>query len=72
MHLLMLDANARIAETATGPEGWPRTPAPGCTETDSGGWRMLQLEWQSRGEDRGPNVQNGVGAEWTHGPNRSG
>ena len=48
----MMDANAHIAESATGPLGWPRTVAPGCAVTDENGHRILWLEWPSPGEDR--------------------
>ena len=35
VHLLMLDGNTHISESASGLEGWSRTPPPGCTTTDS-------------------------------------
>ena len=52
VHLVMMDANAHIAESATGPLGWPRTVAPGCAATDEDGHSILRLEWPSPGEDR--------------------
>ena len=51
VHLAMMDANAHIAESVTGPLGWPRTVPPGCTATDADGHRILRLEWPSPGED---------------------
>ena len=52
VHLVMMDANAHIAESITGPLEWPRAVAPGCMATDADGHRMLRLEWPSPGEDR--------------------